>query len=171
MKKRKRKSYRDRLPEALRLADTVIPLRGRKIPHAEILRAIQKRAGPSGDLVEIYRENVLPQNTRTMRLLGKKSTATIIHTLLGYEVQAGYKRIHCPDLVTARYLRLFSGIGCHSIKLPYDPTVTARWIPAMEAAMEQIHKSVRELFPADPAVQRYVIQNIYAILRRRLRFS
>lgn len=171
MKKRNRNAYRASLPEALQIADTTIAVRDQRIPHTAILRAIQKYTGLPGDPVNIYRQKVLSQATRTLRLLGKKSSAQIIHTLLGYEVQASYKRIQCPDLVTARYIRLFSEIGCHSIKLPYDPTVTAQLIPEFEAAVENINKGVRELFPADPRVQRYVIRQIYAIIRRQLRFS
>jgi hypothetical protein len=171
MKRRKRSAYRSKLPDALQVAGIVIPVRDQKIPHKEILQAIRNYRALSGDLVGIYRREVLTQPTRTIRLLGKKCRAVILHTLLGYEVQASYKRIQCPDLVTARYIRLFSEIGCHSVKLPYDPTVTARLVPEMEAAVESIHKGVRDLFPADPGVQRYVIRRIYGILRRELRFS
>lgn len=171
MKRRKRSPYRTNLPDALHVADAVIPVRDQRIPHKEILQALRNYGTLSGDLVGIYRREVLPQATRTIRLLGKKCKAVILHTLLGYEVQASYKRIHCPDLVTARYIRLFSELGCHSIRLPYDPTVTARLIPEMEAAAEGIQKAVEGLFPADPGVQRYVIRRIYGIIRRELQFS
>lgn len=77
--------------------------RSPKISHKEILTS----AANFGDFADLYRNNVLTQQTRTIRLLGRKCPAKIIHTLLGFEVQACYKRIQCPDMVTARYLRAF----------------------------------------------------------------
>ena len=135
-----------------------------KIQHLQILQESRSYA----DLLETYRDKVLTQQTRTIRLLGRKNSAKIIHTLLGYEVQASYKRIQCPDLVTARYLRLFSELGCHSIKLPYDPTVTEQLIPKFEAQVDDIKKMVRERFPLHSHTQRYVICVIYRIIRRQL---
>jgi hypothetical protein len=118
--------------------------------------------------VDLYRQRVLTQQTRTLRLLGRKSSAKIIHTLLGFEVQASYKRIQCPDMVTARYLRLFSELGCHSIKLPYDPTLTAQVIPQFEALLQAIARRIGELFPRDFSLQRLVTRRVYAIIRRQL---
>jgi hypothetical protein len=139
--------------------------RAPRISYREILRTA---AGVSS-LVDVYRQRVLTQNTRTLRLLGRKSPAKIIHTLLGYEVQAMYKRIQCPDMVTARYLKLFSELGCHSIKLPYDPTLTAQLIPEFENMVEAIVYRIRELFPRDLPMQHHVIRNAFAIIRRQLR--
>jgi hypothetical protein len=137
-----------------------------KIPHRKILLESQN---PNGSLAEIYHRKVRTQKTRMIRLLGRKSSAQIIHTLLGFELQASYKRIQCPDLVTAQYLKLFSELGCHSIHLPYDPTVTARLIPEFEILLEDIHRKVRETFPKNPGVQQYVIQKVYAIIRQQLK--
>jgi hypothetical protein len=92
-------------------------------------------------------------------------------TLLGYEVQAGYKRIQCPDLVTARYLRLFSEVGCTSIRLPYDPTVTATLIPQMEAAVESIRSGIRAMFPRNHSLRIYVLRKVFRHLRAHLTAS
>jgi hypothetical protein len=143
----------------------------RKIPHLEILRAAQDAVDSHMDLVEIYRTKVLSQKTRTIRLLGRKNTARILNTLLGYEVQASYKRIQCPDLVTARYIRLFSEIGCHSIRLPYDPTLTAEIIPDLESLAESIGRKAQELFPKNQAMRNYVLRKVYGIIRRRIKAS
>jgi hypothetical protein len=139
--------------------------RNPKISHREILQATVNFT----DLADLYRQKVLTQQTRTIRLFGRKCSAKILHTLLGFEVQACYKRIQCPDMVTARYIRLFSELGCHSIKLPYDPTRTAQLIPEFEAMLDSIANRVRELFPQDRQTQRYVFQKVYAILRHQLR--
>jgi len=101
--------------------------------------------------------------------LGKKNPAKILNTLLGYEVQAAYKRIHCPDLVTARYVRLFSELGCHSIQLPYDPTLTAELIPEFETTVDCFTRKIRSLFPSDITRQQYIIQRVFAIIRQQLR--
>ncbi|MBN2317768.1 MAG: hypothetical protein JXR49_01770 [Acidobacteria bacterium] len=139
--------------------------------HHKIFQASQSAADLHGGLIEIYRREVLTQKTRTVRLLGVKCAAKIIQTLLGYEVQAVHKRIHCPDLVTARYLKLFSELGCHSIRLPYDPTVTARLIPTMESALQSIMDTVAIIFPKDLKRRQYVIRKVFAIVRNELRNS
>ena len=108
---------------------------GHKILHKEILKALQHPALGFSGIMEIYRLRVLPAKTRNLQLLGRKSPATVIETLLGYEVKAYYKRIHCPDKVTARYVRLFSELGCRTIRIPYDPTVTAEIVPHLEQAV------------------------------------
>jgi len=168
MKQRNRSEYRAHLPKALRTPGGTVAVRDQKIPHTAILRVMETCADLPINLIALYREKVLPQQTRTIRLLGKKSAATIIHTLLGYEVQAGYKRIQCPDMVTARYIRLFSELGCHSVKVPYDPTVTAAIIPDLEAAVENIRRGMSEIFPGNPKLQNYAIRRIFEIVRRQL---
>ncbi|MEJ2109104.1 MAG: hypothetical protein P8Z37_04160 [Acidobacteriota bacterium] len=117
----------------------------------------------------MYRKEVLSQKTRTVRLLGTKCSARIIQSLLGFEVQARHKRIQCPDLVTARYLKIFSEIGCHTVRLPYDPTLTERIIPQMESAYQNIEATVKKVFPHNPKLHRYVIQKIFAIIREEIR--
>jgi hypothetical protein len=144
--------------------DTGAP-KSRKISHLQILQASSSGAG----IADVYRQKVLTQQTRNIRLLGRKSSARILHTLLGFEVQASYKRIQCPDMVTARYIRLFSELGCHSIKLPYDPTQTAQLIPEFEDMVASIRREVHDLFPQDRKTQRYVLENIYRIIRRQLK--
>lgn len=142
---------------------------GRRIPHLEILKALQDPALGIANLVETYRRYVLPIKTRSIHLLGYKSPARIIETLLGYEVKASYKRIHCPDMVTARYVKLFTELGCRSIRLPYDPTVTANLIPQLEQSVAKIASGVRDIYPKDRQLQLYVIRNLYQRLREQLK--
>ena len=143
----------------------------RKIPHLEILKALQDPALGIANIVYTYERYVLPIKTRNIHLLGRKSPAQIIETLLGYEVKASYKRIHCPDKVTARYIKLFTELGCHSIRLPYDPTVTANLIPQLEHSVAKIINGVRDIYPKNRQLQRYVIQKIFRILRTQLKQS
>jgi hypothetical protein len=141
----------------------------KRIPHKEILRTSHSITNLPLSLVDIYRQKVLPQKTRTMRLLGRKCSAEIVNTLLGYEVIASHKRINCPDLVTARYIKIFTELGCHSIKLPYDPTITALLIPDLESGVQGIAEAIRRLFPRDLRLQQYVTREIYRIVRRQIR--
>jgi len=137
--------------------------------HKKIFQTSQSAPDFEGGIIEIYRREVLSNKTRTVRLLGTKCSANIMQTLLGYEVQAQHKRIQCPDLVTARYLKLFSEIGCHTIRLPYDPTLTARLVPTLESAYQNIKDIVVKIFPQGPKLRQYVIQKIYTIVRDELR--
>ena len=165
MKKRKSSKPVSNVSGTLQTEIGPIPIRNGRIPHLQIFRASRSAAR----LVDAYRNRVLTQNTRTIRLLGKKSSAKILHTLLGYEVQASYKRIQCPDLATARYIKLFTELGCHSIRLPYDPTLTAELIPEFEAMVHRITAQAVEFFPQDEPLQRYVIRELFRILRQKLR--
>ena len=160
-----------RLPNAdQRRADGRVDNEGmHRIAHQEILMKLQQASGKGNrGLVEIYKTEVLPARTRTIRLPGRKISARIIHTLLGFEVKASGKRIHCPDMVTARYLKLFTELGCRSIKLPYDPTLTARLVPELEAAIERLGSGVRQLFPEKRELRLYVIRQLYGYLRRQV---
>ena len=153
----------------LRAGESVIRVRNNRIPHRKILTALESATEESAGLVEVYRSSVLPVKTRTIHLFGRKSSPRIINTLLGYEVQAAYKRIHCPDMATARYLKLFTELGCHSIRLPYDPTVTSSILPAMEGSVERLKRGVAAMFPASREVRTYVMRCVFRHLRRQLR--
>jgi hypothetical protein len=130
---------------------------------------VQNESAGERNVAEIYHGEVLTIKTRTIHLLGRKCPARICNTLLGFEVQTSYKRVACPDLVTARYLKIFTELGCRTIKLPYDPTVTERLIPELENAMNRLSAGVRKLFPAEPSLQLYVLRRIYSHLRSLLR--
>jgi hypothetical protein len=146
-----------------------ILMKNQRIPHKKILQALQGPADSPDNIVSIYRDRVLTVKTRTIQLLGRKGPARVMETLLGYEVQASYKRLQCPDEVTARYLRLFTEIGCHSIRLPYDPTHTATLIRDLECAVETIRREITKLFPTAPQMGDYVLRRVYGHLRSQLK--
>jgi len=95
-------------------------------------------------LVDLYAGRVLATRHREVSLRGRKCRATIMRTLLGYEVKAGRKRITCPDLTTARYLRAFAETGLGAIRIPYDPTVTRGMVEQLEAVIEKIREASGE---------------------------
>ncbi len=108
---------------------------------------LMRDAGPEKEireLVELYAGRVLGTRHREVALRGRKCRATIMHTLLGFEVKAGRKRITCPDLITARYLRAFAEMGLLTARIPYDPTVTAGIVSEVESALGKIQEASGE---------------------------
>lgn len=73
-------------------------------------------------LPTIYSEKVRSQRTRSyeFEVPVRENRASIQHTLLGIELKVGRMRMTCPDLSTARYLRVFARLGCREIAVPYD---------------------------------------------------
>ena len=110
-------------------------------------------------LVSLYREEILPSRTRRVRLLGRKCSPQIMRTFLGYELQLNRMRVTCPDLPTARYLRIFGEIGLASVLIPYEPHRTAALVPELEACFT-------ELKNASPDPQR--LRDVFRSLRRRI---
>lgn len=103
----------------------------------------------SGDIVEqvfrlmdgstvadVYRDRVLSDRTRRYELkLSKPAVSVeILHTLLGIELRVGRRRLLCPDLATARYLRVFARIGVATVAIPYDITQVSRVADELESA-------------------------------------
>lgn len=95
-------------------------------------------------LSRIYAKEILSQRTRVVFLLGRKCEPQILNTFLGYELKVARKRITCPDMSTARYLKIFAELGMASIRTPYDPTGTIRVLPELERALKQIKRLLLE---------------------------
>ena len=69
---------------------------------------------------QIYHQDVVVQPCRDLVLLGRKCKPQILYTFLGFELKMDRTRLSCPDMSTARYLRIFAEIGMKQVKLPYD---------------------------------------------------
>jgi len=84
----------------------------------------------------VYREKVRTQRTRSYHIIvpKKENRADIFHTLLGIELKVGNYRFNCPDLSTARYLRVFVRIGCQDVAIPYDITKISTLADELEVA-------------------------------------
>src|SRR2546423_7147286 len=72
----------------------------------------------------IYRQKIRSEQTRAYKLEipKRENRAEIQYTLLGIELKVGRRRFACPDLSTARYLRVFARLGCREFAIPYDIT-------------------------------------------------
>lgn len=90
-------------------------------------------------LPAIYREKVRSQRTRSYQfdIPAGENKAFIQHTLLGVELKVGKKRFSCPDLATARYMRVFARLGCKSFAVPYDITKISDLADELELAFQR----------------------------------
>ena len=118
-------------------------------------------------LCGLYSREVDRQRTRLVALPGRKCTPRIVYTFLGFELKAGRKRIACPDMGTARYLKIFAEIGMPSIRIPYDPTQTGRLLPELEGCLEKIKELLLEEGLHKAQHQRR-LRRIYREIRRLL---
>jgi hypothetical protein len=91
-------------------------------------------------LPTIYRDKVRPQRTRAYRLdvPKRENAAEIQYTLLGIELRIGRRRFSCPDLSTARYLRVFARLGCSQFAIPYDITQIPAIADELETSWQRI---------------------------------
>lgn len=103
-------------------------------PHAPV-----KDAAGDDWLPAIYAKKVRPLRTRSLVLdiPAKENDARIQYTLLGIELKIGRKRIACPDLATARYMRVFARIGCREFAVPYDITRISLLADELETAWQR----------------------------------
>jgi hypothetical protein len=87
----------------------------------------------------IYETKIRTQRTRAVSLPipGRENKAEILFTLLGIELKVGRRRISCPDLATARYLRVFARLGCQTVAVPYDITRTGPLADDLEVAWQR----------------------------------
>jgi hypothetical protein len=85
-------------------------------------------------LPTLYQKRVRSQRTRSYKLdiAKRENRPEIQYTLLGIELKIGRKRFACPDLATARYLRVFARLGCNEFAVPYDISQ----LPAMADELE-----------------------------------
>ena len=90
------------------------------------------------EFAESYCKSIQHLKTRKILLPGRKCSPKIVESFLGYEILIGRKRLTCPDMATARYLKIFAEIGMKEILVPYDPTKTAEFLPGLEKKLDQI---------------------------------
>jgi hypothetical protein len=100
---------------------------------------IREKLGDSW-LADLYETKVRSQRTRAFHLdiPQKENKPEILHTLLGIELKVGNHRFACPDLATARYMRIFARIGCTDFAVPYDITKISVIADSMETAWHQM---------------------------------
>ena len=113
----------------------------------------------------IYLQTIRPQRTRAynLEIPQRENDAQILHTLLGIELKVGKRRFACPDLSTARYLRVFARIGCRDFAIPYDITKIAPAADDLEMSWQRSLLILEDEFGRKPA--RAVAQYRSALIR------
>jgi hypothetical protein len=118
----------------------------------------------------IASQAITGRKTRRVKLIGRKCLPQIYKTFLGYEVIGARKRILCPDLATARYLRIFAEIGLPEVDLPYDITYTQEVLPELERAYASLRRILD--FFVDQLISSYeknqFLRKAYTNLRQTL---
>lgn len=87
----------------------------------------------------VYAKRVRSGRTRayTLDVAARENRADIQYTLLGIELKVGRRRFACPDLATARYLRIFARIGVRKFAIPYDITQISAIADALETGWQR----------------------------------
>lgn len=90
-------------------------------------------------LPTIYKEKIRTQRTRSLSLdvAARENQAEIQYTLLGIELKVGNRRFACPDLATARYMRVMARIGCRDFAIPYDITKISAVADELETSWQR----------------------------------
>ena len=119
----------------------------------------------------IYEHHVLPVRVRKIELLGNVCRARVQKTLLGYEVKMGRLRKNCPDLVTARYLKVFASLGLASVYIPYNPVHTAKIVPILERSFHEINRKINKIasIATNPIKHFYYRRRIYHFFAERIK--
>ena len=101
-------------------------------------------------LPKIYEDKVRTQRTRSYSLdvPEKANDAEILHTLLGIELKVGKRRVSCPDLATARYMRVFARVGCREFAVPYDITKISAIADELETSWHKTMLQFDALLPS-----------------------
>lgn len=94
----------------------------------------------------IYASKVRPLRTRSVHIDVplRENVAEIQYTLLGIELKVGKRRIACPDLATARYMRVFARLGVLDFAIPYDITQISPLADVLETAWQRMGILVSE---------------------------
>lgn len=91
-------------------------------------------------LPAIYRDKIRKQRTRSVKLEipERSNAAEIQYTLLGIELKVGKRRFACPDLATARYMRVFARLGTAEFAIPYDITRISTAADELETSWQRL---------------------------------
>jgi hypothetical protein len=121
-------------------------------------------------IADLYKNKVRSQRTRSIHLdvPARENRPEIFHTLLGIELKVGKRRFACPDLATARYLRVFARIGSTDLAVPYDITRISVIADELETSWQKMILMIeKELL--DAAVEGRVRSALVRKLREEIR--
>ena len=113
-------------------------------------------------LPSIYEKKIRSQRTRSYKLNipKRENRADIQYTLLGIELKVGRKRFACPDLATARYLRVFARLGCNEFAVPYDITKISPAADEIETSWQRSLVLLEKLAGDDLAARSSLVKTL-----------
>ncbi|MDX2032754.1 MAG: hypothetical protein SF339_18905 [Blastocatellia bacterium] len=122
------------------MSDTIQPkTRPRRVRAEDVVAEIGEQLGEH-TIAAIYRDRVRTIRTRsyTLDAPARRVPVEIQYTLLGIELKIGKRRLLCPDLATARYLRVFAWLGAAAVAVPYDITRISRLADDLESSWHRM---------------------------------
>lgn len=87
---------------------------------------------------DLFRTAIDGQKIRRVKLIGRRCSPRIFNTFLGYEIIAASKRIICPDMTTAEYLKIFAEIGMKEVAIPYNIVRTGEYLQQLQKAFASL---------------------------------
>lgn len=125
----------------------------------KVASALKESAGEKW-IPDIYGKKIRILRTRAYRLdvPFRENDAEILHTLLGVELKVGRKRLSCPDLSTARYLRIFARLGVNEVAVPYDISKIAAFADEFESGWQFTLLLLEEEYAAQKRARSAVIK-------------
>lgn len=134
------------------------------IPIIELMTVTEEIAASMGSewLPTVYEERVRSRRTRSydFEVPEKENAAEIQHTLLGIELKVGKHRMACPDLSTARYLRVFARLGCKSVAVPYDVSAIPGLADELESSWQRTLLRIAERTKGDSQAARSKVRSL-----------
>jgi hypothetical protein len=125
----------------------------------KVASALKESAGDKW-IPDIYGKKIRILRTRAYRfdVPFRENDAEILHTLLGVELKVGRKRLSCPDLSTARYLRIFARLGVNEVAVPYDISKIAAFADEFESGWQFTLLLLEEEYAAQKRARSAVIK-------------
>lgn len=116
-------------------------------------------------LPSVYASKIRPQRTRALQIEvpERENAPEIFYTLLGVELKVGKRRFACPDLATARYMRVFARLGCARFAIPYDITKVSVAADDLETCWQ------RALIVLETVTARKAVKGISVVRSRLIR--
>ena len=113
-------------------------------------------------IADVYQDKVRSQRTRSFHLdiPEHENAPEILHTLLGIELKVGRRRFACPDLATARYLRVFARLGVREIAVPYDITRISVIADELETAWQKMLLLLKEQDPGSGRARSALVRKL-----------
>jgi hypothetical protein len=139
----------------------------------ESIKIIRQEIGDDW-IPDIYTESIRPLRTRSfeMEIAERENRPEIFETLLGMELKVGRRRFACPDMNTARLLKVFASLGCRKVAVPYDITVLGAMADRLEQGWSKTNQGIDKYSAGNSPQQRGRIRAaLIRVIREEIKAS